>query len=193
MPELSARLAPRGACQNRHMAHSSRHRRGFIGLLAAAALATFAVRPAHALEAPTGKVVLTIHGPLAQSNDNGAASFDLAMLQALPQQSFSTKTPWYSQPRKFSGVTLRDLLAAVGAPSGATIRAVALNDYRVEIPPEDAARHGAMLAYLLDDKPMAVRDKGPLVIIYPFDDRPDLRSALHYSRAIWQLRSLELR
>ncbi|MDE2093839.1 MAG: hypothetical protein KGI87_08320 [Burkholderiales bacterium] len=83
-------------------------------------------------------------------------------------------------------------MRAVGA-RGAMVRAVALNDYRVDIPIDDFARHGALLAYLLDDQPMAVRDKGPLVIIYPFDDRPELRTALHYSRAIWQLRSLELR
>jgi hypothetical protein len=38
-----------------------------------------------------------------------------------------------------------------------------------------------------------VREKGPLVIIYPFDDQPELRSALRYSRAIWQLRSIEIR
>ncbi len=40
---------------------------------------------------------------------------------------------------------------------------------------------------------MSVREKGPLVIIYPFDDKPELRDAVHYSRAIWQLRSLELK
>lgn len=149
--------------------------------------------PARALDAPTGKVLLTVRGPIAHANDGAAASFDLAMLQKLPQRSFSTRTPWYPQPRKFSGVLLRDLLAGVGAPPGATIKAVALNDYRVDIPSDDAVRHGALLAYLLDGQPMAVRDKGPLVIIYPFDDEPELRTAVHYSRAIWQLRSLELR
>jgi hypothetical protein len=50
-----------------------------------------------------------------------------------------------------------------------------------------------LVAYLLDDKPMLVRDKGPLVLIYPFDLRPDLRSAINYSRAVWQLKALELR
>jgi hypothetical protein len=50
-----------------------------------------------------------------------------------------------------------------------------------------------MLAFLLDDKPMAVRDKGPLVVIYPFDGHPELRSAINYSRAAWQLKQLELR
>ena len=156
-------------------------------------MAALATAPARALGAPTGKVLLTISGTLANPNDHDAASFDLALLQTLPQHSFSTRTPWYAQPRRFSGVLLRDLLASVGAPAGATLKAVALNDYRVDIPTDDLMRHGAMLAYLLDDKPMSVREKGPLVIIYPFDDQPELRTPVHYSRAIWQLRSLELR
>src|SRR5580765_7273768 len=165
-------------------------RRSFFGAAAAAAwLLAGLGRPAWALDAASGKVLLTVTGPLANPNDHGAASFDLA----LPQQSFSTKTPWYAQPRKFTGVALRDLLAAVGAPAGAALKAVALNDYRVDIPADDVATHGAMLAHLLDDKPMSVREKGPLVIIYPFDDQPELRTAVYYSRAIWQLRSLEIR
>jgi hypothetical protein len=175
------------------MKDSTRRRGAILGLVAACLLGGLVAPPAHALDAPTGKVLLTVSGALANANDNGAASFDLALLQKLPQSSFSTRTPWYAQPRKFSGVLLRDLLAGVGAAPGATIKAVALNDYRVDIPVEDAARHGAMLAYLLDDKPMSVREKGPLVIIYPFDDQPALRDAVHYSRAIWQLRSLELK
>ena len=167
-------------------------RRGLLCSLAAGMLA-LAAGPACALDAPAGKVILTLTGNLTHANDDGAASFDLALLQTLPQHSFSTKTPWYPQPRKFTGVLLRDLLAAVGAPAGTTLKAVALNDYRVDIPADEATQHGAMLAYLLDDQPMAVRDKGPLVIIYPFDARPELRSAVHYSRAIWQLRGLEVK
>ena len=149
--------------------------------------------PARALEAPSGKVLLVVSGSLLNPNQNGTAAFDLALLQKLPQHSFSTKTPWYPQPRKFSGVLISELLAAVGATGVVTVRAVALNDYRVDIPADDLIRNGAMLAQLLDDAPMPVRDKGPLVIIYPFDAKPELRSAVHYSRAIWQLQSLELK
>ena len=87
---------------------------------------------------------------------------------------------------------LRDLMATVGG-RGKTVKAVALNDYRVDFPLDEAMRHDAMVAYRLDDKPMAVRDKGPLVVIYPFDSRPELRSAVIYSRAAWQLLQLELR
>jgi len=146
------------------------------------------------LDAPgsTGApVILTITGAIRLRNDRDATAFDLPRLEALPRSSFSTRTPWYPQPRKFTGVLVRDLLAAVGA-TGTTLIAVALNDYRVSIPADDLARNGALLAYRLDDKPTAVRDKGPLGIIYPFGERPELRTAVHYSRAIWQLRSLDV-
>jgi hypothetical protein len=148
--------------------------------------------PARALDAPTGAVILSVSGALTRSNDNGAASFDMALLATLPQHSFSTKTPWFPQPRKFTGVLVRDLLDAVGSRAGIA-RAIALNDYRADLPTDELVRNGAMIAYLLDDQPMPVREKGPLVIIFPFSDRPELRTAVHYSRAVWQLRSLELR
>ena len=138
------------------------------------------------------KVILTVTGNVQKRAGTEAIDFDMALLTKLPQTSFNTKTPWYAQPRKFTGVLLKDLLASVGG-TGTTLKAMALNDYRVEIPAEDWLQHGAMLAYRLDDKPMTVREKGPLVIIYPFDERREVRTAVHYSRAVWQLRSLELR
>jgi hypothetical protein len=157
------------------------------------ATALAAVSPfAHALEAPTGKVLLTISGDLQVRNAAEGAIFDMAMLEKLPQRSFSTKTPWYPEARKFTGVLLRDLLAAVGG-RGKTIKAVALNDYRVDIPLDEALRNDLMVAYLLDDKTMPVREKGPLVLIYPFDGQPQLRTAINYSRAAWQLKQLDLR
>ncbi len=164
----------------------------YVVSAAALACASLWPLPAAALDRPAGKVILTVTGTLSVRNEAEAAVFDLALLDQLPQRSFSTRTPWYPEGRKFSGVLLSDLLKAVGA-EGTTLKAVALNDYRVEIPVEDLVRHGAMIASQLDGKPIAVRDKGPLLIIYPFDDKPELRTAVHYSRAIWQLKGLELR
>ena len=144
-----------------------------------------------ALDAPKGPVLLSVSGALKHTNESGAASFDLALLQTLPQSSFSTKTPWYPQARKFTGVLVRDLMEALGSQA-TTMRAVALNDYRAEMPIVELIQNGAMIAWLLDDQTMPVREKGPLVIIFPFSDRPELRNAVHYSRAVWQLRRLEL-
>jgi len=167
-------------------------RRGWLAAALAGWLLALGATPAAALDPPSGKVVLTLTGKVAAGNGpDGTASFDMALLERLPRHSFTTRTPWYAKPRKFTGVLLRDLLGAVGS-TPARLNATALNDYRVEIPLEDVARGHAMLAYLLDDQPMSVREKGPLVIIYPFDDKPELRSAVHYSRAIWQLRALDI-
>lgn len=159
-------------------------------LLALSALLTAPL--AWALDPPKGKVLLSITGQVAQANAAGRADFDRAMLDALPQHSFTTSTPWFKRPRKFSGPLLRDVLAAAGA-QGSTLRAVALNDYKVEIPADDAQRYKVLMATRLDDKPMPVREKGPLFIIYPYDDSADLRSERYYSRSAWQLRRLDVR
>ena len=147
--------------------------------------------PVWALGKPNGSVVLTLRGKVATTNDAGAAHFDMAMLGGLPQRSITTRTPWYDGPRKFTGPLLRDVLEAAGA-RGSGLRAIALNDYKVDIPFEDALKFDVVLARLLDDKPMPVREKGPLFIIYPFDDRPELRVPQYFSRCAWQLRTIEI-
>jgi hypothetical protein len=161
-------------------------RRHAIAMLAACGA------PAWALDAPKGKVVLSITGAISQRNAGDRADFDMDMLAALPQHSFSTRTPWYKVPRKFTGPLLRDVLAAVGA-TGKTLNAVALNDYKVPIPAEDAQKYPVVMARLLDGQPMAVRDKGPLFIIYPYDSDAALRSERYYSRSAWQLRTLDVK
>ena len=147
--------------------------------------------PAHALNAPKGKVILSITGNVRFKNAGDQADFDMDMLAALPQTSFTTSNPWYKETKKFTGPLLRDVLAAAGA-QGTTLKAVALNNFKVEIPVADTQQFPVVLARLLDDKPMLIREKGPLFIIYPFDTNTELHSARYYSRSAWQLRTLEI-
>jgi hypothetical protein len=163
-------------------------RRHFLSAAAACALTP---PSAHALDRPKSRVVLTLTGRLGIRNADKVAEFDMDMLAALPQHSFSTKTPWYPQARKFTGPLLRDVLAAVDA-QGKKLRAIALNDYKVELPAGDAAQFDLVLARLMDDKPMPVRDKGPLFLIYPFDSDEVLRNERYYSRAAWQLKTIDI-
>lgn len=155
------------------------------------ALLCAAETPAWALQRPTAAVVLTIGGRVGEPNAGALAVFDMTMLERLPQHSFVTRTPWFTQPRKFSGPLLRDVLATAGC-DGTTLRATALNDYEVELPFDDARQHDVLLARLLDDQPMSVRDMGPLFIIYPFDRDPALRNTIYYSRCAWQLTRLDV-
>jgi len=167
-------------------------RRAGLAALGLLALGAALPRRAFALDAPKGRVVLTLSGTGLKTNVDGRAAFDMDMLAALPQRSFTVHTPWYPQARKFTGPLLRDVLALAGA-RGSSIEAYALNDYRVSIPMEDVLQHPVILARLMDDQPMSVRDKGPLFIIYPFDEDRRLRSSIYYSRCAWQLKALEIR
>jgi hypothetical protein len=157
-----------------------------------AACAFLPVQAQQALDKPAGPVVLTIQGGVGRTNQGDRAQFDMKMLEALPQKSFTTQTPWYPQPVSFTGPLLRDVLAAAGA-KGSKITAVALNDYKTEIPFEDATRHEVIVARLMNDRPMPVREKGPLFIVYPFDTKAELRTELYYNRSAWQLRTLQVK
>jgi hypothetical protein len=157
------------------------------GLLAAFALS--AVGAALALEPAKGKVILTISGKVADKNTKDSANFDLAMIKALPQKTFSTLTPWDKSPIKFTGPLLRDVLAAAKA-SGTTLKAVALNDYQTSIPLDDAQKFDVIVAHQMNDQDIPVKTKGPLFIVYPFDTKAELRSATYYERSAWQLKAI---
>jgi hypothetical protein len=171
---------------------SSVPRRAAITLGAAVVLAVFACpATADGLSEPKGRVVLTLSGQIGQPNRGSDAVFDMNMLETLPQHSFTTRTPWYDRPVRFTGPLLADVLAAAGA-QGKTINASAINDYTIRIPLTDAKAHGVIVARLLDDQPMAVRDKGPLFVVYPFDSKATLRSSVYYERSIWQLKRMSI-
>jgi hypothetical protein len=159
--------------------------------LAACAALILAAPAVQALDRPKGRVVLTVTGRIGIRNAGKAAEFDMDMLAALPQHTFSTRSPWYPQAHQFTGPLLRDVLAAVDA-QGKNLRAIALNDYKVDLPVGDALKFNLVLARLRDDKPMPVREKGPLFLIYPFDADETLRNERYYSRSAWQLKALDV-
>jgi hypothetical protein len=144
------------------------------------------------LAKPTGEVILTVTGAIANTNGDNKAVFDLDMLKALPTTTFKTKTTWTEGEKSFTGVSMQALLAAVGS-TGTVAKSIALNDYGVDIPVTDAVSDGPIVAYLMDDQPMSVRDKGPLWIVYPFDAKPEYRTEETYAKSIWQLSRIELK
>ena len=144
-----------------------------------------------ALDAPKERPILVISGKITTKNAGEVARFDMKMIEALPQHSFTTSTPWFDRPVKFTGPLLADVLAAVKA-SGSNVSAVAINDYRITIPAADAAKFQVIVARLIDDKPIPVREKGPLFVVYPFDSSAELRTSTYYERSIWQLKALDI-
>lgn len=155
------------------------------------ALAFLGARSAQALQPPTGKIVLTLSGKVGEKNTANGAEFDMAMLEALPQRTFTTKTPWDRQRMKFSGPLLRDVLAAAKA-HGTTLNAIAVNEYKTSIPASDADQFDMVLAHRMNGQPIPPRTKGPLFIVYPYDSNPELQSKMYQDRSAWQLREISI-
>jgi hypothetical protein len=145
--------------------------------------------PALALPPPAGKVVLTLSGKVAEKNSPRGVAFDMAMLEALPQKTFTTRTPWDRLPVKFSGPLLRDVLAAAKA-QGETLHAIAVNDYKTTIPASDTLQFDMVLAHRMNGQPIPPRTKGPLFIVYPYDSRPELQDPVYRNRSAWQLKEI---
>lgn len=144
-----------------------------------------------AAEPTKSKIILTVYGAATSENKRSELKFDMAMLEALPQVTFTTMTPWNKAPIKFTGPLLRDVLGAAKV-NGKTINASALNDYSTAIPADDAYKFDVIVAHHMDGELIPVRTKGPLFIVYPYDSRAELRSSTYYERSAWQLKSLSI-
>jgi len=144
------------------------------------------------LPSPEGPAILTVTGSIGTTNSDAAAVFDRRMLKALGVTTLETTTAWDEGTVRFEGVPLRELLDAVGA-MGETIHALALNGYYVDIPLDDAIIYDVLLAMKMNGSELSLRDKGPIWIVYPVSDHPELDRTEIYGRWIWQLQSLEIR
>jgi hypothetical protein len=143
------------------------------------------------LAAPIGKVVLEVSGAITHTNRDGIAAYDVDMLEALESRTTVTTTPWYDGPRRFSGPLGQAVIDSIGA-TGTTLRVTAINDYVTDIPLADLMEYPVILATRLDGERMSVREKGPIFVIYPFDEAPELNNETYYGRSAWQVKSIEV-
>jgi hypothetical protein len=136
--------------------------------------------------------LLTISGAIGAGAQDGTLVLDRAAIEAMPMTLVETETPWTQGKVKFEGIPLKSLLDTAAA-KGTVIHAIALNDYAVDVPVEDAANPKVIVAYRMNGETMRVRDKGPLWLVYPLSDDPALRNEATYSKMIWQIKALEIR
>ncbi|PTQ68342.1 molybdopterin-dependent oxidoreductase [Celeribacter persicus] len=124
---------------------------------------------------------------LTVTKDGQDIALTMEEIKAMPVTRFDTATQWTEGGAiTFTGVSLADFVAHFEVSEG-IMGAIAINDYKVEIPVSDAVEGGPIIAYEMNGAAMSRRDKGPLWVVYPFDDNPEYQSETHYSRAIWQL------
>ena len=145
-----------------------------------------------AAEESSARPILTVIGKIASTNGKPERSFDRAALEAIGLETVQTVTPWYTGKVKFQGVAMAKLLGSVGA-QGTSVTVTALDDYVSTIPIEDFTKYHVILAMKRNGTDMAVNDKGPLFVIYPYDSKPELQNQTYYSRSAWQVKRIEVK
>ncbi|MCL7940323.1 molybdopterin-dependent oxidoreductase [Halomonas sp. ATCH28] len=156
-------------------------------VLLLSALVPFSLALASPLPAPSGKVLLMLSGDIARANVGEEAHFDRAMLEALPGRVIETHTPWHRDRGRYEGPLLRTLLETVGAGDAEQVRIRALNHYEAEVPVADFRRHDVILAMTRDGEPLTIREYGPLFVLYPFDEHPELLTEAIRFRSVWHV------
>jgi hypothetical protein len=159
----------------------------------AALVAFFVVSPIHAAELakPTGPVILTISGKITQTNGDGKAQFDRAMLEALGVSTLKTGHSWADGVTTFEGVNAAKILDAAGV-TGTKIRAIALNDYAIDLEVAELRKYPVLFALKSNGADLHRRDRGPIWIVYPRDQFSEFKDERHNFKWIWQLKGLEI-
>ena len=146
---------------------------------------------AREVAAPEGEVVIEITGKVGSLNSEDALRLDLSQIESMPVTEFVTNTPWTDKKETWSGVRVSDLLEAVEASSN-KFKASALDDYIIEFANVDIDKYPVIIAYKKEGKYLSTRDLGPLWLMFPFDDFPELDTQANRAMAIWQLIKIEL-
>ncbi|MEP6721274.1 MAG: oxidoreductase [Variovorax sp.] len=107
-----------------------------------------------------------------------------AQILALPVSVIVTATDWTPVSR-FEGPLLSEVLKLKASPAQ-TLRVYALNDYAITIPVSDLEKYAPILAHTRNGVRMKRGDFGPLFIVYPRDQRPELRAPSMAARMAWQ-------
>lgn len=132
-------------------------------------------------------VILSVSGQIQATR-----TFTLPQLKALGVTQLTTSTAWTEGVSEFEGVLARRVIAELGPISSSHVMALALNDYRADIPLSDFHDYDVLFAWSMDGRQLTRRDKGPLWIVYPRDAVPQLREERYEHRWVWQLSRLIL-
>ena len=116
-----------------------------------------------------------------------------ADLAAMPQASLSVEHEHEDGLNEYSGPLARDVLALVGAGDDGEVVLAAINDYAVTIPAEDFFNYPVLFATHMNGEALSPREKGPIWVMYPSTDFPELQNEIINGRMIWQLVRMELK
>lgn len=145
-------------------------------------------------QACTEPVILSVYGDI-QRDDKPyqRLDFTLSELQALTQADVTTAHPWNTQAQHYRGIDLTALLEQLFVNQQIrSLNLEGLNGFSMALEWTKINKYSPILAWQENGQLMSRRNKGPLWLMLPFDQVPELKQAdfLHYM--VWQLRTIRV-
>lgn len=135
------------------------------------------------------EVVLTVSGA-GCCGGAGVVHYTAADLAAMPQGELVTATPWTQGKHSYRGVLLKTLADTLGLRAN-RFKVSAINDYWTLLPGTDLDAYPVLLATEQDGKVLTLRNKGPVWLVYPLSDHPELDREQYHSQMVWQVNRIE--
>ena len=138
------------------------------------------------LSSATSAAALSL--PLKLICDGDSSSellLELADLAAMETIEVSTSTPW-TEVASYKAVEVRTLISLCECTVSG-VQASALNNYTASIPSDHIYEDGAMVAFLKNETPMPITERGPYWIIFDFDALGDKVHPAHHNVSVWQM------
>ncbi|PPK49961.1 hypothetical protein [Marinobacter persicus] len=129
---------------------------------------------------------------LEVTNRHETVVLEWADLEALPQTTIQTTSPYFEGSVEFSGPTLQAVIDQVGLSGESEMTLIALNDYRVSGSVNELLSLDAIVATRRNGKAMSVRQRGPFWLMLPMSDRPELDHEDYHRFMVWQLQRIKL-
>lgn len=112
-------------------------------------------------------------------------------LEALPQESFTTSTPWTKSIHTYQGPRLSLITSNFPQPFE-SIKVYGINGYAYDIKEKELKKYPFILAMKQDGKRMALRNKGPLWVLLPFNQYPKVDSIDEMlNKFVWQVNRIK--
>jgi hypothetical protein len=128
---------------------------------------------------------------LVAADASRTLELSLGDLAAMPQVTIVTENEFADGEVAYRGPLVRDVLARLDLDGLDFVRFVAANDYYVDIPTDDFTVYDAIFAMEADGERLSRREKGPLWLMYPISEHPELRDPIYLRRLIWQVVRIE--
>lgn len=124
--------------------------------------------------------------------DDVVLDYSLPELAALPQTVIITENEFMDGKLAYRGPLVERVLEPLSLDPSVMLLFTAANDFAVQIPFSDILKYHPILALEVEGKPLSLRDKGPLWLMYPISDNAALRDPVYLGRLIWQLVRIDI-